>query len=207
MPGKRYHHGDLRRALLAVTLSLIERDDVAAVSLREVARRARVSYAAPYFHFRDKAELLAAVAEEGFRTLSAAVAEALRMHARSRPRARLVAVGKAYLDFAAAHRAHYRVMFLAEVGDRARFVSLHQVAGKALEALQALVAAVRPGATPARRRELAVIAWSAWHGLASLLHQEVLRNNPSLPAYEKLRDVTAYEVAALVAPRRRESYP
>src|SRR5262249_18397236 len=107
----RYHHGDLRRALIAGALALIEAKDVAGPSLREVARRAKVTYAAPYFHFRDKLELLAAVAEQGFGQLLAEVSVALAARPDASPRAKLAAAGTGYLRFAAAHAAHYRVMF------------------------------------------------------------------------------------------------
>jgi len=62
----RYHHGDLRRALLDAALELLAREGASALTLREVARRAGVTHAAPYRHFTDKQALLAAVAEEGF---------------------------------------------------------------------------------------------------------------------------------------------
>src|SRR5258707_9128128 len=60
-----YHHGDLRRALIEAALSLVAERRGADLSIREVARRAGVSYAAPYHHFADKSALLAAVAGGG----------------------------------------------------------------------------------------------------------------------------------------------
>src|ERR1700749_484813 len=73
---KPYHHGDLRRALLRAAVTIIEREGPSALSLRAVAREAGVSPAAPYHHFKDKAELLDAVAQEGFARLKTALAEA-----------------------------------------------------------------------------------------------------------------------------------
>ena len=61
-----YHHGDLRRALIDAARALLEREGAAALSLRAVAREAGVSPAAPYHHFKDKSELLQAVADEGW---------------------------------------------------------------------------------------------------------------------------------------------
>src|SRR5262245_40005842 len=66
----RYHHGDLRRALLEAALELIRAEGQAVLTLREVARRAGVTHAAPYRHFKNKEALLAAVAEEGFRDMT-----------------------------------------------------------------------------------------------------------------------------------------
>ena len=73
---KPYHHGDLRRALLRAAVVILEREGPSALSLRAVAREAGVSPAAPYHHFKDKSELLNAVATEGFNRLKAALAEA-----------------------------------------------------------------------------------------------------------------------------------
>src|ERR1700759_3881967 len=71
-----YHHGDLSRALVDAARRLLEREGPSALSLRAVAREAGVSPAAPYHHFKDKSELLDAVAMEGFERLKAALAEA-----------------------------------------------------------------------------------------------------------------------------------
>jgi AcrR family transcriptional regulator len=193
-----YHHGNLRQALIDATLELIEREDVAAVSLREVARRAGVTYGAPYHHFKDKSELLAAVAEEGFRKLFEDVAAAMVRRAADPVGARLAVAAEAYVRFATKHAAHYRVMFLPEVGDRIRFVSLHDVAGMSLDALVALIGEARPGSSPARRMELAVAAWSAWHGLASLHNERVIQNNPGLPSFDALRRAVASDIARLI---------
>src|SRR5271163_3285812 len=72
---KPYHHGNLRESLVAAAIQLIAEVGPAGFNLREVARRAGVSHNAPYRHFRDKGELLAEVAAEGFRELNAALLE------------------------------------------------------------------------------------------------------------------------------------
>jgi len=69
--GKAYHHGDLRRTLIDTALALVAETDVSSLTLREVARRAGVTHGAPYHHFPNKAALVAAVAEEGYRVLLA----------------------------------------------------------------------------------------------------------------------------------------
>ncbi|HYM69483.1 MAG TPA: helix-turn-helix domain-containing protein, partial [bacterium] len=77
MRSKRsYHHGDLREALLRAAIDLVADVGPRGFTLREVARRAGVSHNAPYRHFRDKEELIAAVAAEGFRELTRAMLEA-----------------------------------------------------------------------------------------------------------------------------------
>lgn len=109
----RYHHGDLPRALKAAAVELITEKGAAGFSLREVARRAGVSHAAPTHHFGDSAGLLTALAEEGFRYLHAALVES----AEGAPSAadRLVAIARAYVSVAHDHPAHCAVMFRADL--------------------------------------------------------------------------------------------
>ena len=91
---RSYHHGNLKQALLEASLNLIREVGPGAFTLREVARRAGVSHNAPYRHFRDKEELLAALAAEGFDRLTDAMTKAAesateRLGALSIERARL----------------------------------------------------------------------------------------------------------------------
>lgn len=103
-----YHHGDLRRALLMAAEAVLEREGPSALSLRAVAREAGVSPAAPYHHFKDKNELLNAVAVEGFIQLKEAMAAVIDSTA---PDDRRLAIGVAYVEFAQANPALYRVMY------------------------------------------------------------------------------------------------
>ncbi len=108
-PRTTYHHGDLRRTLIDAALRAVERRGPDAVTLRGVARDAGVSQAAPYNHFADKDALLAAVAAEAFQRFAAALDRAGA--AASSPRARAAALGRAYVGFAHAHAALFRLMF------------------------------------------------------------------------------------------------
>src|SRR5262245_27450164 len=101
-----YHHGRLPQALLKATAKLIAEQGVAALSLREVARRAGVSHGAPAHHFRDKAGLLTALATQGFELFTAAQCAA-RDGAGDDPLRRFGATGYAYVQFAIEHRAHF----------------------------------------------------------------------------------------------------
>ena len=107
-PPRPYHHGDLRPALLRAAVEVIGQAGPAAMSLREVARRAGVTHAAAAYHFGDKAGLLTAVAAQGYRML----AEELRS-ARD-ARSGFLEVGVAYVQFAVSHRAHFEVMYQPE---------------------------------------------------------------------------------------------
>jgi AcrR family transcriptional regulator len=106
---KPYHHGDLRRALLDAAERVLERDGAGALSLRAVAREAGVSAAAPYHHFKDKDDLLAAVARAGFEKMT----DYMRKAALAAPdaRARLNAIGVAYVCYARDNPAIYHLMY------------------------------------------------------------------------------------------------
>ena len=110
MPGpKPYHHGNLREALLEAAIRLIAEVGPTAFTLREVARRAGVSHNAPYRHFRDRDDLMAAVAAEGFRELTQAMME--EAGERTDALDRLKRAGLGYVSFALRRPEHFTVMF------------------------------------------------------------------------------------------------
>jgi AcrR family transcriptional regulator len=154
-----YHHGDLRRVLLETAVEAIGQEGPAAVRLRDLARRAGVSHAAPAYHFGDKAGLLTAIAAEGFERLGAALREAYDRTGS------FLEVGVAYVRFAVTHRAHFEVMFRPELYrpddpevSRARAASAALLYGP-------VSGASEPGPEQVRA---AVAAWSLTHGLATL---------------------------------------
>lgn len=161
--------GPLAGSLLGAAVALITERGPQGFSLREVARRARVSEAAPYWHFPSKEALLAAVAEQGFVALANAMEE---VRARTKdPRGRLQAIGVAYVRFALTHPSHLRLMFGAEIRDKDAHPSLHAAGERAYGLLVATIIEAQQ-AGYARRcdpEELAVPAWALVHGLSALL--------------------------------------
>lgn len=162
-----YHHGDLKRALTSAALSLVAEKGPKGFTLTEAARRAGVSAAAPYRHFADKAELLAAVAEQGFRALHVALGTAgVRV---SDPKDRVVELGRAYVQWAIAHPDHYQVMFGAEslkAEQPGLAVAGEQAFGDLLDAIvKCQEARIVEDRDP---REVAAPLWSLVHGVASL---------------------------------------
>lgn len=163
MNDRPYHHGDLRRAILAAALDVITADGPAGLSLRDLARRAGVSHAAPAHHFRDRTGLLTAIAAEGFGLLATATGEA----------ADLKEAGVRYVRFAREHPAHFQVMFAPDLL-RTDDLELTTARALATDALRAAVSHIRPagdgeeeGGTDARLAGVA--AWSLAHGFATLL--------------------------------------
>ena len=164
---KPYHHGHLRKALLEAAIQLIAEVGPAGFTLREVARRAGVSHNAPYRHFADREELLAAVAAEGFRELDAAMLKAIR-HQRNSV-ARLKRAGLAYVEFALRRPEHFTVMFDAAVSEH-KTPDSAQAAEQAFGTLVRLVKACQDeGQLPSGNvHQFALLAWSMVHGVAKL---------------------------------------
>ncbi|MCW2138377.1 transcriptional regulator, TetR family [Actinoplanes cyaneus] len=176
-----YHHGDLRRALLTAAADAIADSGVTALSMRDLARRAGVSHAAPAHHFADKAGLLTALATDGFERLTKALATS-RLASNS-----LLELGVTYLRFALANRATFEVMFRTDLyhADDPELLAARRQAADALYAgMTDLPDAPLAGpsttgpARPAKEgtaelvsddvREAGLAAWSMVHGFATL---------------------------------------
>jgi AcrR family transcriptional regulator len=150
-----YHHGDLRPALVRAAVEAIGRAGPAAMSLREVARRAGVSHAAAAYHFGDKAGLLTAVAAQGYRMLTQ------ELQAARDARRGFLEVGVAYVRFAVSHRAHFEVMYRPEL--------YRPDDAEVLEARAGAAVLLYGTASPdAGQLAAGAAAWSLVHGLATL---------------------------------------
>ena len=166
---KGYHHGDLRHALVDAGISLLSNEGADAVTLRAVARAAGVSHAAPYSHFRDRNDLLAAVAIPGFKDLARRLEEAVESEPGDEA-AGIRAVGHAYLMYAIEKPESYRLIF----GPRLASFEAHEGLGQASrEAFGVLRGAIEAGqaaglVSPGPAAGLATFAWASVHGLASL---------------------------------------
>ena len=162
-----YHHGNLKPALLEAALELIRKSGASAFTLREVARRAGVSHNAPYRHFRDKEDLLAALAAEGFDRLTEAMKQAAEPASGAMERFR--ASGRGYVDFALRNPQHFTVMF--EIPWRFDLYPDTQAAGQ--RAFGTLVRHVGECQAVGLLPEgdplpYALLAWSMVHGVAKL---------------------------------------
>ena len=186
-----YHHGNLRRALLDQALAMIRRGGVDALTLREIGAGVGVSRSALYRHFADKRALLAAVATEGFRTLREQLIAAWEDGGRGR--AAFEAMGDAYVRFAIANPAHYRVMFGGAIDPKAADRELSIEARGAFQALVDALAALQ------RRRivrnddtlQMARFVWAVVHGVA------MLGIDGQLPERGAVKKLTAYAIERL----------
>lgn len=165
---RRYHHGDLRRAVIETALDMLREEKNWQFTLREVARRAGVSHAAPYKHFPDKAALLVELAMIGFdrlrESLSAAKAEAPTTLLEE-----MASVSRAYVAFGMDNPALYRLMFSAEEG---KAVGMH-LNERAMAVFQVVVDMLHRGQSMGSVRERpiegqAAACWGLVHGMTML---------------------------------------
>lgn len=162
---RKYHHGNLRTALIAAGLEVIAGKGVRALTLREIGSRAGVSRTAAYRHFSSKADLLFAISEAGFLQFVDEM-ERARSAAGDRFEARLRAMGRAYVRFAREHAAYFQVMFQPEGehvhrGEAAArgFAILEQTIREGQESGDVLAGDAK---------EIAGMAWCVVHGISTL---------------------------------------
>ena len=170
-PPRPYHHGNLRETLLAAADALLADQGLQALTLREVARAAGVSHAAPYHHFTNLDELLAAVAARSFDGLTQAMARAA---AHPDAREALLRVGEAYVGHALRQPAHFRLMFGPLLARKAEFPLLARSARESFVLLLEAAERYAPGEGAA----WALAGWSLGHGFAHLAMDGALEGLP-----------------------------
>jgi AcrR family transcriptional regulator len=168
LPPIPYHHDNLRETLLESAIRLIAQTGPAGFTLRELARQAGVSHNAPYRHFRDREDLLASVATEGFRELTRAMLLGAKGAAHALDG--LKRSGLAYVTFALRRPEHFTVMFDAPSTTRTQHADCAEAAEEAFATLLNFVhLCQQEGRIPTGDpQEFALLAWSMVHGVAKL---------------------------------------
>ncbi len=202
---ERYHHGDLRRALIAAALTLLTEKQDWSFSLREVARRAGVSHNAPYNHFSSKQELLAAVAAAGYDLLRAQMQAAMAQV--DTPSAALKAVEIAYVLFGVGNPAHYRLMFGTALTTVKSGLppTVCEAAAAAKELLRDIIRqgaaggvfAVSPTSTEALDT-VVLSAWSLVHGLTMLFIDGLSDAEPTPEPFTSAERITKHVTQLLL---------
>jgi AcrR family transcriptional regulator len=173
--GKReaYHHGDLRRALLAEARRLIAAQGADAFKVREAARGVGVTHRAVYRHFADKRALLAELAAEGFDALRSRLEQAAAKATTADPIDRVRRIGAAYVAFALDDPTRFHLMFGPRLNEDRRFPELEESIAGTLSLVQGTL---RSGIDAGAIRDddpqhLALSLWTAVHGFAELVLQ------------------------------------
>jgi AcrR family transcriptional regulator len=163
----KYHHGDLRNALITIAIELLAEEGVHGLSLRKISQRAGVSHNAPYMHFSDKEAVLAAIAEEGFQQLAMQVKRAIAPSEHSTSQ-QLIAASRAYVDFALNHPNHVEVMFRPT--DVAKYPTLVEASQASLNQLFEIVQSgqVKGELVAGDTHSMTKAVWAMVHGVAMI---------------------------------------
>lgn len=187
-----YHHGNLKKALIEAGIQVLAEDGIKGFSLRKVARLAGVSHAAPYAHFADKQELIAAISTEGFRQLNEKMIEAVRLFP-SDPLRKLVELSWVYVSFATSYPAHFKIIFSGFVEEEWRYPELLGLIQSSLMILQGVVNECQEkkilgeGSTEVT----ALTVWSLVHGMANLILDRQFPD-PLLESFSRKRMVVLF---------------
>ncbi len=169
-----YHHGDLRRVILETAEAMLKEENGWRFTLREVARRADVSHAAPYKHFPDKETLLLELALRGFDQLKLGMVTAITPRPRS-ARKELLAVGHAYIAFGLRNPSLYRLMFSRHAGESPIAHLSERALGAFQVVLDVLARGQQSGAFKHRPvRAQGAACWAIVHGLTLLSTEGLL---------------------------------
>lgn len=164
----KYHHGDLRSALIDSALDMLATQGMEALSLRTLAKAVGVTQAAPYSHFRDKDDLLAAIAEAGFQRLALRMVDAATGQNGVQPR--IEKLVSAYIHFAVENRTLFQLMFSRELSVMKDYPTLAMTAGKSYSLFSAVLSRRTAGTEDAAF--MTVFIWSLCHGLTTLIVDE-----------------------------------
>jgi AcrR family transcriptional regulator len=187
---KRYHHGDLKAALVDGALELIAERGTQGFSVAELSRRVGVTVAAPYRHFANRDDLLAAVAVRALREFGQALAT--QAPEEEPPERRLAAMASGYVRFAAEQRPLFSVLF--DVGlDKNRYPELQRAYEDVESLLAGCVEALCPG-DPVAAEQLADAIEATAHGHATLLNDK-----PATPDPVEVNRVAAQAARATLA--------
>ena len=170
MPPKKYHHGDLKNALIEAGIKILSKEGAGGLSLRKVAKQAGVSHSAPYAHFTDKQSLIAAISTEGFKQLYAELDAAILSYP-SDPKQQLMEGAWAYVQFAINNTDAFKIMFSGVLEKERDYPSFVEISHKTFERVVDIVkscqeAGVLHSAPP---EIMAVAVWGQLHGIISLI--------------------------------------
>lgn len=173
MPASNYHRENLRATLLELAEATVRSSGVESLSLRQLARDAGVSHAAPSRHFRDRQALLDALAFDGFERLNAMMADAAGSDGSFEARFRALAT--AYVDFAVENAALLGLMYTAKHAEGASD-ALIAAGQRSMDLAVSLVAAAQAAGqvTPGDSGRIALVVFASVHGVASLATDELL---------------------------------
>ena len=198
MPVKKYHHGDLKNALIKAGVGILSKDGVGGLSLRKVAKKAGVSHSAPYAHFADKQALIAAISTEGFKQLYTELDAAVSPYS-SDPRQQLIEGAWAYAQFAINNTDTFNIMFSGVLEKEKDYPAFVEISRKTFERVVEIIKACQGAGVlrPSPPELKAVSVGGQVHGIISL----ALEGQISHTVLDRftLRDILLFALDANVA--------
>jgi AcrR family transcriptional regulator len=175
MEKDKYHHGDLKQALIKSGMKILKEEGVNALTLRSAARAAGVSHSAPYSHFADKQALLAAISTMGFNDLYDRITTTV-MEFRNSPRELLTETGWTYIQFAVSETNCFKLMFSGILEDEHSYPEFMAAVQKTYQKLVDVVVICQEGKVlrSGPQEENAIAVWSLVHGFVSLYLEQQL---------------------------------
>jgi len=183
MPAKKYHHGDLKNALIKAGVEILSKEGVGGLSLRKVAQRTGVSHSAPYSHFSDKQSLIAAISTEGFNQLYTELDTAILAFPEN-PKKQLQQGVLAYVQFALSNTDTFKIMFSDVLEKEKDYPAFVESSSKTFQRVVDVVrrcqeAGILRSGSP---EIMAIAVWGQVHGIVSLaldgqISHTILDNN------------------------------
>jgi AcrR family transcriptional regulator len=190
MPAGKYHHGDLKKALIEAGIEILSKEGAAGLSLRKVAQRAGVSHSAPYAHFPDKQALVAAISTEGFSQLYEQINSAVASYA-GYPKRQLIEGTRSYAKFAMEHADIFKIMFSSILEKETDYPEFVEVSQKTFESVVGVVRACQAAGVldEGSSEVMAVAVWGQVHGIVSLILEGQI-------SHDILNNYTALDIAS-----------
>jgi AcrR family transcriptional regulator len=199
MPSKKYHHGDLKNALIKAGVEILAKEGVGGLSLRKVAQHAGVSHSAPYAHFPDKQSLIAAISTEGFNQLYTELEAAVSPHSKN-PKKQLIEGAKAYVRFAEKNTDTFKIMFSGVLEKEKDYPSFVEISSKTFGLVIGMVRVCQDaGILPSISAErMAVSIWGQVHGIVSLALEGQIPH--TVLARDSIQDMVSFSIEQLFLP-------
>lgn len=197
MPSKKYHHGDLKNALIKAGVEILSKDGIEGLSLRKVAQRAGVSHSAPYSHFPDKQSLIAAISTEGFNQLYSELDAAVSPY-EDDPKKQLIDGTQAYVHFAMTRTDTFKIMFSGVLEKEKEYPAFVEISQKTFLRVVDVVRAcqdvgvLRSGSPTL----MAVTMWGQIHGIISLALEGQISH--TVLDDHSVQDVVAFAVEQMI---------
>ncbi|MCR4422839.1 MAG: TetR/AcrR family transcriptional regulator [Spirochaetales bacterium] len=180
MEEKKYHHGDLKNALIKAGIEILSQQGISALSLRKVATKAGVSHAAPYAHFKNKQDLIASISSEGFNRIYEKIFIKIKDIPHDLPEKKLKEAALAYLEFALTDSDHFRITFSGIIEkDKEKYPEYIKASKRCFSMVQDIVRECQQKEILRNcpLDEMTMTIWSLVHGFVSLLIDNEFSHN------------------------------